>query len=124
MSTITLEGAEKHLKELLAQLAPGEELTITEQGHPLARLKKAEHATWPCKAGSAAGKIWIAPDFDAPLKISRSIWSEIAARHAFLSIPTPLRDCGKTCPLAFSGVLSECENTNSGLTAPLLLPMM
>jgi antitoxin (DNA-binding transcriptional repressor) of toxin-antitoxin stability system len=68
MPSVTLEEAQVRLPELLAQLDPGEEITITEHGQPLAHLKKAERTSWPCKAGSAAGKIRLAPDFDAPLE--------------------------------------------------------
>ena len=66
--TKRLEKAQAHLPRLLAQLAPGQELTITEQGQPLTHVKKAERTSWPCKAGSAkSDAFWMAPDFDAPL---------------------------------------------------------
>jgi prevent-host-death family protein len=68
MSTVTLEEAQAHLPQLIEQLQPGEEITITAHGQPLARVKKAERTSWPCKAGRAAGKVWMAPDFDAPLE--------------------------------------------------------
>jgi prevent-host-death family protein len=68
MSTVTLEEAKAHLDELIERMAPGEELLITNQGQPLAQVKKAERSSWPCKAGSAAGKIHLAPDFDDPLE--------------------------------------------------------
>jgi len=68
MPPITLQEAQTHLPELLKQLQPGEEITITDQGQPLAQLKKAQRTSWPCKAGSAAGKIRMSPDFDAPLE--------------------------------------------------------
>lgn len=68
MTTVTLDEAKAHLDTLIAGLQPGEELTITDQGQPLARITKAERTSWPCKAGSAAGKIHMAPDFDAPLE--------------------------------------------------------
>jgi prevent-host-death family protein len=67
-ATVTLQEAQARLPELLRRLAPGEEMTITERGQPLARLKKAERTSWPCKAGSARGKIRMTPDFDAPLE--------------------------------------------------------
>ena len=35
---------------------------------PLAQVKKAGRTSWPCKAGSPKGKVWMAPDFDAPLE--------------------------------------------------------
>lgn len=68
MNTITLEEAQAHLPELLDRLQPGEEITITNQGHPVAQVRKAERTSWPCQAGTAKGRsLWMAPDFDAPL---------------------------------------------------------
>jgi antitoxin (DNA-binding transcriptional repressor) of toxin-antitoxin stability system len=68
MSHVTLEEAQARLPQLLEQLQPGEEFTITDHGQPLAQVKKAERTAWPCQAGSARGKIHLAPDFDAPLE--------------------------------------------------------
>ena len=68
MTTVTIEQAQAALPEIIQRLQPGEEITITEHGRPLAQVKKAERTSWPCKAGSAAGKVWMAPDFDAPLE--------------------------------------------------------
>jgi antitoxin (DNA-binding transcriptional repressor) of toxin-antitoxin stability system len=68
MQTVTLEEAQAQLPALLQRLLPGEEITITDQGQPLAQVKKVERTTWPCKAGSAAGKIHMADDFDSPLE--------------------------------------------------------
>ena len=68
MSSVSLDEAQAKLPELLEQLEPGEEITITDHGQPLALVKKAERNSWPCKAGSARGKIHLAPDFDAPLE--------------------------------------------------------
>jgi antitoxin (DNA-binding transcriptional repressor) of toxin-antitoxin stability system len=68
MQSVTLEEAQACLPELLAHLQSGEEILITDQGEPLARLVKAERTSWPCKAGSARGRIRMAPDFDAPLE--------------------------------------------------------
>jgi antitoxin (DNA-binding transcriptional repressor) of toxin-antitoxin stability system len=68
VSTVTLEEAQAHLSDLLDRLQPNEEIIITDHGQPLAHVKKAGRNLWPCKAGSAAGKIRLAPDFDAPLE--------------------------------------------------------
>lgn len=68
MSSVTLEEAQANLPKLIEQLHPGDELTIIDRGQPTAHLKKAERTSWPCKAGSARGKIHIAADFDAPLE--------------------------------------------------------
>jgi antitoxin (DNA-binding transcriptional repressor) of toxin-antitoxin stability system len=68
MSSVTLEEAQKMLPELLGRLRPGEELTITDHGQPLAQIKKAPQTGWPCRAGSyKKADFWMAPDFDAPL---------------------------------------------------------
>jgi len=68
MPAVSLAEAQARLSELIGRLQPGEEITITDHGKPLARITKAERASWPCRAGSAAGKIHMAPDFDAPLE--------------------------------------------------------
>jgi antitoxin (DNA-binding transcriptional repressor) of toxin-antitoxin stability system len=69
MPTVTIEEARSQLSELIHRLTPGEEVVITENDQPVARLSRSEPKTqWPCKAGSAKGKIWMAPDFDAPLE--------------------------------------------------------
>ena len=66
--TVTLTDAQARLPELLEQLQPGEEITITDRGKPLAQVKKSDRTSWPCKAGSyKKAEFWMAPDFDAPL---------------------------------------------------------
>lgn len=68
MSTITIESAQSNLADLIHKLEPGEEVVITENNQPVARLARTQPIQeWPCKAGSARGKIHIAPDFDEPL---------------------------------------------------------
>jgi antitoxin (DNA-binding transcriptional repressor) of toxin-antitoxin stability system len=43
-------------------------VVITENNEPVAKLARTESKKqWPCKAGSAEGKISIAPNFDEPL---------------------------------------------------------
>jgi antitoxin (DNA-binding transcriptional repressor) of toxin-antitoxin stability system len=70
MATITIQEAQANLSDLIHRLTPGDELLITENNEPVAKLARTEQKTqWPCKAGSAKGKIhWMAPDFDAPLE--------------------------------------------------------
>jgi prevent-host-death family protein len=68
MSTVHVDDAKAHLHEIIKGLNPGEELVITQNGEPLATLRRARQTQWPCKAGSAKDtKHWMAPDFDAPL---------------------------------------------------------
>jgi antitoxin (DNA-binding transcriptional repressor) of toxin-antitoxin stability system len=69
MSTITIQEAQAKLSDLIRNLAPGEEVLILENNQPIAKLARAEPSNrWPCKAGSAKGKIRMAPDFDEPLE--------------------------------------------------------
>jgi antitoxin (DNA-binding transcriptional repressor) of toxin-antitoxin stability system len=69
-ASITLEEAKANLAEIVHSLAPGDEVLITENDEPVAKLARTEPKTqWPCKAGSAKGtNHWMAPDFDAPLE--------------------------------------------------------
>ena len=69
MSTITIQEAQANLLELIHKLPPGDEVVITENNEPVAKLARtAMEQQWPCKAGSAKGRIRFAPDFNEPLE--------------------------------------------------------
>ena len=71
MTSIILQEVQADFSAVLHKLQPGEEVVITDNGQPLARVQKSATAASlaPRKAGSAKDKIlWIAPDFDAPLE--------------------------------------------------------
>ena len=66
-TTITIDEAQAKLKELIHQLAPGEEVIITENQQPVAKLVKAPKPPRP-GPGLCKGMItYMAPDFDASL---------------------------------------------------------
>jgi antitoxin (DNA-binding transcriptional repressor) of toxin-antitoxin stability system len=69
MSTVSLHEAQAKLPELIHQLHPGEELLITENDRPIARLLAAESPQRkPRRPGTLRGTVvYMAPDFDAPL---------------------------------------------------------
>jgi antitoxin (DNA-binding transcriptional repressor) of toxin-antitoxin stability system len=71
MATISLQEAQSRLSELIHRLAPGDEVLITENDQPVARLVAPESQP-PRKArvpGTLRGSvISMAPDFDAPLE--------------------------------------------------------
>jgi antitoxin (DNA-binding transcriptional repressor) of toxin-antitoxin stability system len=68
MSVISLAEAQSRLAELIADLQPGEELVIGQNGTPLATLIRYPRTSWPSQPGSAKHlPHWMAPDFDAPL---------------------------------------------------------
>jgi antitoxin (DNA-binding transcriptional repressor) of toxin-antitoxin stability system len=66
---ITLEEAQARLPELIERLQPGEELIITRDQQPVARLTAADQTPKPLrKLGTLKGSVlYMAPDFDAPL---------------------------------------------------------
>lgn len=70
MQQINLDQASKHLPELIEAAIKGEEIIITKDDQPVAKLvpvppvKKRR----PAKAGSAKGLVTIADDFDEPLE--------------------------------------------------------
>ncbi len=66
--TRTLEEVQANLPALLNSLRTGDVLTILDHGQPVAEVKTPPKPGWPCTAGSARGKIWMSPDFDAPLE--------------------------------------------------------
>ena len=69
--TITVEEAQAKLKELIRQLAPGEEVIITENQQPVARLVGDRPKPKPPRPGPGLCKgmvTYVAPDFDAPLE--------------------------------------------------------
>jgi prevent-host-death family protein len=69
MSTVTIEDAQARLKELIEHLRPGEEVVITRDQKPVARLTLAAEQEAPRrKLGTLKGTVrYMAPDFDAPL---------------------------------------------------------
>jgi prevent-host-death family protein len=68
--TVTLKDAQAHLAELIGELVPGEEIVITENEKPVARLVAEKPAPLqPRVPGSAKSMIaYMADDFDAPLE--------------------------------------------------------
>ncbi len=68
MTTVTLQEAQAKLPELIHALSPGEELVITENQFPVAKLFAPPPASPARKLGGLRGTVlYMAPDFDAPL---------------------------------------------------------
>ncbi len=66
-TTVNVHEAKTHFSKLLARVRVGEEVIIAKAGKPIARLVPVEAKPERRAAGSAAGKVIIMPDFDAPL---------------------------------------------------------
>jgi antitoxin (DNA-binding transcriptional repressor) of toxin-antitoxin stability system len=75
MTTVSIEEAQARLPELIEHLAAGEQLVITRDTKPIARLLvEAPMAAAPQRPCPGFLKGWItymAPDFDAPLEDMR-----------------------------------------------------
>jgi prevent-host-death family protein len=69
MTAISLDQAQAQLPELVHGLAPGDQVVITENNLPVARLINAASSPQQRKLGSMRGTVtYMAPDFDAPLE--------------------------------------------------------
>ena len=69
MSTVTIEEAQAKLSELIDKLALGEEVIITRNQQPVAKLVGQQHATHkPRQPGSCKGMLTIISDDDEPLE--------------------------------------------------------
>lgn len=69
--TLPLSAATPKLAEIVAAMTPGEELVLTTDGQPIAVLTCPPRTSWPSVPGTARDrKLWMAPDFDAPLEDS------------------------------------------------------
>ncbi|MHC4469853.1 MAG: type II toxin-antitoxin system Phd/YefM family antitoxin [Planctomycetota bacterium] len=67
MTVVNVHQAKTQLSRLLARAQAGEEIVIARAGQPVARLVPVDAPAGPRVAGSAAGRVRIADDFDAPL---------------------------------------------------------
>jgi prevent-host-death family protein len=68
MSTVSVQEAQAKLSELIHKLKPGDEVVITENNQPVARLLDSGELSGQRKLGNLRGTVqYMAPDFDAPL---------------------------------------------------------
>jgi len=65
--TVNIHEAKTHLSNLLQRVMVGEEIIIAKAGRPVARLVPFAETPSRRLPGSAAGQVWLAPDFNAPL---------------------------------------------------------
>jgi prevent-host-death family protein len=62
---MNIEEAQAKLLDLISKLAPGDEVIITQNEQPVARLTSIAHRT----LGTLKGTVqYMAPDFNAPLE--------------------------------------------------------
>ena len=70
MTTVPLKEAKERLETLLAQVADGEEVIITQEDGSAYKIVPAPQprARKRGLVGSAKGEIWMSEDFDEPLE--------------------------------------------------------
>jgi prevent-host-death family protein len=61
---VDIHEAKTHLSRLLQRVMAGEEVIIAKSGVPVAQIIPITTGKSKRTAGSAKGKVWIAPDFD------------------------------------------------------------
>jgi antitoxin (DNA-binding transcriptional repressor) of toxin-antitoxin stability system len=67
---LSVEEAQSRLKQLIDRLAPGDEIILTENQQPVARLI-SERPVRPPRPAPGLGKgsiLFMAPDFDEPME--------------------------------------------------------
>jgi len=64
---VNIHEAKTNLSKLLARVSAGEEVIIARAGKPIARLVPITERPQKRVPGSAKGRVFISPDFDAPL---------------------------------------------------------
>ena len=62
--SINIYEAKTQLSKLIARVEEGEEITISRNGRPAARLVPIDRRTTPRVPGALKGQIWMSPDFD------------------------------------------------------------
>ena len=66
-TSVNIHAAKTNLSRLVERAAAGEEIVIAKAGKPIARLVPFRAPSAKKRIGALKGKIWISPDFDAPL---------------------------------------------------------
>ena len=64
MTQLDISQAKADLAKLLDLAIKGEEIVITQDNQPVAKISPIKR---PLKRGSAKGKVWMSDDFDEPL---------------------------------------------------------
>jgi len=69
-ATVTVDEAQARLRELIKNLGPGQEVVITDEQQPVAKLVATTGPQRkPRRPGTLKGTVlYMAPDFDAPLE--------------------------------------------------------
>ena len=69
-ATLTIEEAQARLKEVIGNLAPGEEVVIMDEQQPVAKLigQRPARQRRPAPGAGKGSILYMAPDFDEPME--------------------------------------------------------
>jgi len=67
MREVDIHEAKTHLSRLLKEVEAGAEITVTKDGHPIAKLVPIAQPPGKRKLGFLEGKLKVGADFDDPL---------------------------------------------------------
>lgn len=68
MTQLDITQAKADIFKLLDLAIKGEEIVITKDNKPVAKISPITTVLRPLKRGSAKGKVWMSDDFDEPLE--------------------------------------------------------
>ena len=68
MTQLDITQAKAELSRLLDLAIKGEEIVITQDDKPVAKISPIPPVLRPLKRGSAKGKVWMSDDFDESLE--------------------------------------------------------
>ena len=68
MTTMTIDEAAADLKRLIHDAAPGDEIVLTENDLPVARLLPVQEGKHRVRGTAKGQLVYMADDFDAPLE--------------------------------------------------------
>ncbi|MCG3188626.1 MAG: hypothetical protein LKCHEGNO_00735 [Burkholderiaceae bacterium] len=67
MSTVNIYDAKTRLSQLVDQAASGQDVVVSRNGKPLARITRLANPGRKVRFGLLAGKLTVPKEFDAPL---------------------------------------------------------
>ncbi len=68
MTQLDITQAKADISKVLDLAIKGEEIVITQDDKPVAKISPILPIKRPLKRGSAKGKVWMSDDFDEPLE--------------------------------------------------------
>ena len=68
MNTVTIQAAKTRLSELLARVEAGEEIILTRDNEPIAKLAPFGAAPTQRRFGAMKGRVTLNPEFFEPLR--------------------------------------------------------